>query len=251
PRAEGEERNEPVKVIRVAQELAILRGVSEDDIARVTTRNAYEFLGFNARELEKEAERVAYPIRNSLYINPTNACNNNCGFCARNRGYVVKGHDIRLDHDPSAEEMLAAMGDFSKYDEIVFCGFGEPTLRLKEILKVAKAVKESGHKVRLNTNGLGNLEYGRDITEDIRGLIDTVSVSLNTADPEQYEKLCNPRFGEKAYAGLCEFVKSCVARGIRTICTVVDMPEIDVEAARARAVELGAEFRVRSFTDAG
>lgn len=244
-------RNEPARVTRVAEELATLRGVSISDIARITTRNAHVFLGLPLAGLETEAEKIAYVIRNSLYLGITNQCNNNCAFCARNQGYVVKGHDIKLDHDPSSEEVLAAMGDFTAYDEVVFCGFGEPTLRLEVLKEVARAVKAKGQTVRLNTNGLGNLEHGRDIVPELVGLVDVVSVSLNTADPAQYRADCRPRFGKDAYPGLCDFVRSCVEHGLKTVCTVVAMPDIDVEAARKVAENLGADFRARSFVDAG
>lgn len=251
PRDERGKRNEPARVVRIAEELAALRGITLEDAARITTRNAREFLGLGKSSLEEEAGKIAYPIRNSLYIALTNACNSSCTFCARNTSWVVKGHDIRLDHDPSTEEVLAAMGDFSTYDEVVFCGFGEPTLRLDVLKEVARAVKEKGQAVRLNTNGLANLHYERDIVPELKGLVDTVSISLNTADPCQFHKLCNPRFGHSSYQGVCEFTKACVAAGLRTICSAVDMPGIDMEAARRKAEELGAEFRARSFVDAG
>ena len=143
------------------------------------------------------------------------------------------------------------MGDTSGYEEVVFCGFGEPTMRLEVLLDVARELKSRGTRVRLNTNGMANLYHERDIVPELEGLIDVISVSLNTADPCQYHRMCNPRFGHSSYPEICEFVKSCIAANIRTICTVVDMPEIDIEAARTRADDLGAEFRIRSFVDVG
>lgn len=252
PRPRAADRNEPAACARIAQELAALRGVSPADIARITTRNAREFLGLPPEEPEQTfAAAIAYPIRDALYLNLTDACTNSCVFCARNRSYVVKGHDLRLEREPEADEVIAALGDTARYSEVVFCGFGEPTMRLETLKAVASELKRRGKPVRLNTNGLANLHHGRDIAPELRGLVDTVSVSLNTADPAQYVALCRPRFGAAAYAGLCDFVKRCLACGIRTVCTVVDVPEVDVEAARERASKLGAEFRVRSHVDAG
>ncbi len=250
PRPRELDRNEPAQAVRIARKLAELRGVRLEDIARITTRNACDFLGLPAPEEMRES-KLAYPIRNSLYLNLTAQCNNNCVFCGRNRGYVVKGHDLALDHDPDAAEMIAAMGDVSAYDEVVFCGYGEPTMRLEVLKEVARYLKGRGQKVRLNTNGLADLQYGREVAPELVGLIDAVSISLNTADPAQYDALCRSRYGARAYPAMLAFARSCLKAGLRTVLTVVAMPDIDVEAARKVALEVGAEFRVRSFVDAG
>ncbi len=248
PKPKTVDRNEPQQVIRIAEELAQLRGVTTDDIARITTRNAYNFLNL---KLEEEGGEIAYPIRDSLYLNLTNQCTNNCTFCARNNGFIVKGHDISLKHEPEAGEVITAMGDISKYREVVFCGYGEPTMRLEVLLEVASYIKAKGKPVRLNTNGLANLFFERNIVPELAGCIDEVSISLNSADPEQYLKLCRSRYQEAAFPALLEFAGLCQKAGIATTLSVVAMPDIDVEAARRLAAELGVAFRARSFVDAG
>ncbi len=250
PRPKTVERNEPYLCIRIAEALSELRGVTLEDIARITTRNACGFFNLPLPE-EEDVSKIAYPIRDSLYLNLTTDCTNDCIFCARNQGYVVKGHDISLPREPEADEVIAAMGDFSEYKEVVFCGYGEPTMRLETLLEVAKYIKSKGKKVRLNTNGQANLYYKRNIVPELSAVIDTVSISLNSADKEQYQTLCCSRFGGAGYDAMLEFARESLKAGIKTILTVVDMPEIDVEAARDLAESIGTEFRVRSFVDAG
>ncbi len=241
-------RNVPSQGIRIAEELAVLRGVKTEDIARITTRNAYNFLNL---DLDDDVGKIAYPIRDSLYLNLTNQCTNDCSFCARNNEFVVKGHDISLNKEPNAEEVISAMGDFSKYKEVVFCGYGEPTMKLEVLLTVAKYVKSKGTPVRLNTNGLANLYFGRDIVSELAECVDEVSISLNSADPDEYLKICRSRFGKEAYPALLNFATLCRDAGIKTTLSVVEVPGIDVEAARRVAMDIGVEFKARSFVDAG
>lgn len=248
PRPKKSDRNTPDGVIRVAEELAVLRRVSPVDVARLTTRNACRLFGL---DLPHSDPAIAYRIRDSLYLALTVRCNNNCVFCARNDSFVVKGHDLKLAADPSADEVIRAMGDVRGYKEVVFCGFGEPTLRLDVLKAAAAEARRQGVPVRLNTNGLANLEHGRDITPELVGLVRTVSVSLNTANPGQYERLCRPRFGAAAYPAILDFVRRAVAAGLETVCTVVATPEIDVEAARRIAINLGASFRIREYNQVG
>ncbi|MHC4870449.1 MAG: YchF/TatD family DNA exonuclease [Planctomycetota bacterium] len=240
-------RNVPANVIHIAEKIAEIRGVSLADIARITTRNAREL--FNIKSLEES--KIAYVIRNSLYIALTNRCTNNCTFCARNKGYRVKGHDINIEKEPNAAEVIAAMGNTDKYEEVCFCGFGEPTIKLEVLKDVADELKKRGKKVRLNTNGQGSIYHKKDIVPELKGRVDTVSVSINTSVPSHYQELCHSEFGDDSFAGVCDFVKKAVQELPEVICTVVDMPGIDIDEARKLVDSLGAKFRVRSFVDVG
>ncbi len=236
-------RNEPSYVEHTARAIATIRGVTFEDIARITTVNARRAFGLGE---PAKGDNITYQIRDSLYLNITNRCTNRCGFCARDKSSFVKGHDMSLSREPSADELISAIGDVLPYDEIVFCGFGEPTLRLDVVKEVAAAVHEQGGRVRLNTNGQGSLVHARDITAELAGLIDEVSVSLDAHDEVTYNKICLPEF-PGSYDAVKEFIRACVGVISTVKATIVDMPEVDEDACRAIADELGAELRVRKY----
>lgn len=196
---------------------------------------------------------ITYVVKNGIYINLTNRCSNSCDFCIRQNGEGVYGSDsLWLEREPTVEEVIKDLAkyDLSKYEEVVFCGYGEPTERADDMLSVAKAVKgmEPIH-IRLNTNGHGNLIAGKDITPSFKGLIDTVSISLNCANAEDYVKVCHPEFGEKAYEGLLEFARLCKPYVKNVILSVVDttIPAKDIEKCKGLAESIGVTLRVRPF----
>ncbi|OQY18149.1 MAG: radical SAM protein, partial [Desulfobacteraceae bacterium 4572_35.1] len=172
-------RNEPAYVVKTAEQIAQIKQLSFSDIARITSVNANRLFGLGA---VSQGGKIAYLIRNSLYLNITNRCSNHCTFCAKLRDFNVKGHHLKLDHEPDFTEVIAAIGDPSQYDEVVFCGYGEPLLRLELVKEIAAWLKQRQVKVRINTDGQANLVYDRDITPELSGLIDEISISLNAPD---------------------------------------------------------------------
>jgi TatD DNase family protein len=237
-------RNEPAYLEYLVGEWSRLTGLSKEDIERITTHNAGRLFGLG---LSPEKAKVAYSIRDSLYLNITNRCTNNCYFCVRQQTVFVKGHNLKLDAEPSVDEIIKAVGDPSAYKEIVFCGYGEPTTRLDAVKDVARYLKSKGSKVRLVTNGHGDLINKKPIAAELSGLVDSVSVSLNTDDEKLYEKICKPEFGAAAHAAVLKFIKDCVAAGMRTEVTCLDLPEIDISACEKAARGLGAAFRQRDY----
>src|SRR5512135_3222890 len=140
-------RNEPAFVRHTAEMIAQVKGLTFDDIARITSFNAMQLFGIGT--IPKQGQ-IAYPIRNSLYLNITNRCSAACTFCVRYNTDFVKGHNLRLAEEPTAEAVIKEIGDPTSYDEIVFCGYGEPTLRLDVLKAVAGEVKRRGGRVRLD-----------------------------------------------------------------------------------------------------
>ncbi len=242
-------RNEPAYVVEVARAIARLKGLALEDVARVTTLNAKRAFGLPGAELEP---RIAYRIRDALYLNITNRCNLACRFCPKFTDFEVKGYYLRLHKEPDVEQIFQAVGQPEDYDEVVFCGYGEPTLRLEVVRVIAKRMKERGaKKVRLNTDGLANLVYGRNVLPELAGLIDAVSVSMNAADAQLYAQTCPSRFGEQAYPAVLDFIREAKKHIPEVIASVVAVPGLDLDACRARARELGVPLRIREYMNVG
>jgi TatD DNase family protein len=196
--------------------------------------------------------KIVYPIRNSLYLNLTNRCSNRCTFCWKNASFVVKGHDLELSREPDDRELLQAIGDPKRYDEVVFCGFGEPLLRLDLVKTVAAELKKKGAKIRIDTDGQANLVYGRNILPELKGLVDAVSVSLNAENAQKYHRLCRSPFGEKGFEGVLEFLREAKKFIPEVTATALTMPGVDLEACRRLAEEgLGVKFRPRAYDEVG
>jgi TatD DNase family protein len=163
----------------------------------------------------------------------------------------VKGHLLKLDKEPDYDEVIKSIGDPKKYDEVVFCGYGEPTLRLDLLKKVAQWLKERGITVRLNTNGEGNLIHKRNIVPELVGLVDIASISLNVDSSEKYDRICKSQFGEGVFYKVLDFLKECKKLLPKTIITVLDLPETDLERSGKIAEELGVELKMRHWDVVG
>ena len=209
---------------------------------------------------------ITYELGEKLYINLTNKCSNACDFCLRTAKANDLTHDdwksdrdlggveseLWLEREPTVEEAIESLKgrDLKGYEEIVFCGFGEPTERFDDCVEIAKWLKEQGLKVRLNTNGQANLINNRDVTPQMKGLFDVVSISLNNKNAEEYQQVCHSEFGEKAFDELISFGAKCAKLGIETVFSVVDLlPDDDIEKCREIAEQSGAKLRVREYIE--
>ncbi|MFA4859006.1 MAG: TatD family nuclease-associated radical SAM protein [Candidatus Margulisiibacteriota bacterium] len=198
-----------------------------------------------------------YKIGNALYLNITNRCTNQCTFCIRYISKIFNGaHPLWLTQEPTEEELLKEIGDPTQYDEIVFCGYGEPLIRLelvKSLCKKIAAARETGRsaarspKIRINTNGSANLFHQRNILPELDGLVDEMHISLNAENAQKYAAICRPTYGEKAYPALLEFAREAKNHIPAVTFSVVDLPDIDKAACQRIANELGIGFRVRPY----
>lgn len=199
------------------------------------------------------AMNIAYPFEGHLYINLTNRCTNKCKFCIRFTPSGVDGIDLWLEREPTVDEIKAALikAEFKNYDEIVFCGYGEPMLRWEVIVEVAEFIrKNSDAKIRINTNGHANRAAGKDVTPYLEGLIDAISISLNAKNAKEYNDICVCDYGEDGFYEMLDFAKKAKRYVPKVVLSVVDtISEKDIEACRKIAEETGVEYRVRVYSE--
>ena len=194
---------------------------------------------------------IVYDYFGGLYINLTNKCPNSCEFCIRNYTDSLGNADsLVLKEDPTVEEVKEELSrwDVNAYDEVVFCGYGEPTERLKDLLELARYIKAKyGKQIRINTNGLADLIWGEPTAPWLKGLIDAVSVSMNEADAEKYLALCHPRFGIQSYDAILKYIQDVQKYVPYVAASVVSgsLSQESIAICRAKADQLGIAFRVR------
>ena len=197
-------------------------------------------------------QQISYQIDNNLYLSITDRCTLECIFCPKTQGVLtVKGFDLTSDHRPTTEEIIDAIDDPGKYDEVVFCGFGEPTLRLNVLLEVARNIKARGGRVRVNTDGLSNLVHKNNTLPELGSCVDALSVSLNAQNREVYELHCKPNL-PGSYAAMLTFLKHApeYIEDV-TASAIAGLEGVDIPACEIIAQDLGVKFRRRVLDRVG
>ena len=195
---------------------------------------------------------ITYTVGDSLYVNTTNRCSNSCDFCVRSHGEALYG-DLWIDHEPTKEEILADIEkrEPEKFPELVFCGYGEPTERQDDIVWVMRELKKKHPhlKIRINTNGQADLINKRDTTPELEGLVDTLSISLNCANAESYQKVCHSEFGEAAFDALIDYARRAKKYVPKVVFSVVrgSIPDSDIDICQKIADDAGVTLRVREM----
>ena len=227
-------------------------GNKEKAVEQKSQKNARKNNNEQPKKEENRKDTYLYALDGNLYVNLTNKCSNGCDFCVRNERSSYFGNYLWIRHgDPTAEKVISVakgMGDLSKYKEVVFCGFGEPTYKMSEMIALCDFFHEKGLSTRLNTNGQGEMINKRDITEEMKGKIDFVNVSLNASCAEKYQKICRSQYGENGFGAMLEFAKHCKKAGIPVRFSIVDcIGEEEVEACKRLAGSMGIPLHVRKY----
>ncbi|MBQ9729132.1 MAG: radical SAM protein [Clostridia bacterium] len=210
----------------------------------------------NNRRQEKNDENrkdtYLYALDGKLYVNLTNKCSNGCDFCVRNERTSYYGNYLWIRHgDPTVEKVMSAangFGDLKRFKEAVFCGFGEPTYKIAEMVALCDFFHAKGLSTRLNTNGQGNLINKRDVVPELKDKIDFVNVSLNASCVEKYQPICRSQFGASGFESMIEFAKSCKKNDIACRFSIVDcIGEEEVEACKKLAESLKIPLHIRKY----
>lgn len=204
--------------------------------------------------MKSQYENILYVYSGKVYLNITNKCPCACTFCIRSKKDAIgNATSLWLNHNPSFEEVKQAIDDFdfSGIDEITFCGYGEPTNAFDVLIQTAQYIRnELKIKIRVNTNGLGNLVNGRDITKELCDNVDFVSISLNCSNKEDYLKTVRPVFGIESYDAMLDFAKKCKSHTDNVMLSVVDViGNEEIEKCQKIADDLGITLRVRVYSD--
>jgi TatD family-associated radical SAM protein len=203
--------------------------------------------------LSAEKPRTVYWLENKLYLNITNQCSNCCFFCIKRYKRGVGGFNLKLTEKPNIDQITGELKEvlcMRNWAEVVFCGFGEPTVRLDVVLAVARWIRMHYGRpleIRVNTNGHGYvLNPGRDVAKELKAAgVDKVSVSLNAESKETYEEICKPTF-PGAYEAVLSFVQKAKFN-LEVEVTAIRMPEVDLVKTKDVADDLGVNFRVREY----
>jgi len=194
---------------------------------------------------------IVYRYGSRYYINMTNRCPCKCTFCVRNETPGLGSAEcLWLDKEPTVDEVkseLLAL-DLSGTEEIVFCGYGEPTERFDDLKEIAAFIHSDLHKrVRLDTNGLGCLINGRNIVPELKGLVDSVSISLNAKDADEYLEVTKSKYGIDSYKAVLEFIEGCrsTVDGVTVSIVGGSIPQASEEECARIANRMNVAFRVR------
>jgi len=201
--------------------------------------------------ITKKTPSIVYWLGNKLCLNITNRCSNDCYYCFRRYKNGIGDFNLKLLREPSQKEIIKQLKEVinrKHWNEIVFCGFGEPTARLDCLLEITRWIKKHfGTAVRIDTNGHGHLlNPGRDVIKELKDAgVDKISVSLNAHDEATYIEVCKPQF-EKAFENVLKFIEKA-GREFDTEITTITIPEVDIQKVRKIAEKMGVKFRIRQY----
>ena len=192
----------------------------------------------------------SYKYGGNLYLNITNRCMMACPYCIKYKWTgKFRGHSLKLKKEPTVQQVIDSIGDPTKYGEIIFCGYGDALIRLNEVIGISKWLKSKNVRIRINTAGLANRYYNKNILPQLKGLTDVISISLNGTNPQEHNKLNNPMFNEESFDEILNFAKLAKEYIPTVVITAVELPGLDISKIKEIAKTIGVLFRSRPYLD--
>ncbi len=192
----------------------------------------------------------SYKYAGNLYLNITNRCMMACPYCIKHKWEnKFRGNSLKLDREPTVKEVIDSIGDPSKYGEIIFCGYGDALIRLPEVIEISKWLKSKNIRVRINTAGLANRYYKKNILPELKDLVDVISISLNGTNPKEHNEINRPMFKEESFDEIINFAKTAKEFIPTVVITAVELPGLDVSKVKDIAKSAGVLFRSRPYLD--
>jgi TatD DNase family protein len=171
-----------------------------------------------------------------------------CPYCIKHKwGNKFKGNNLKLEKEPSYSEVIREIYDPKKYNEVVFCGYGDALVNVEAVKEISKWIKENGGKVRVNTAGLANRYHGKNVLLELKEFVNSISISLNGSNPKEHAKLNNPLFNEESFDEIVNFAKESKKFIREVVITAIKFPGFDVSKIKKIAVEIGVQFRARPY----
>jgi TatD DNase family protein len=193
---------------------------------------------------------VSYVYGSNLYLNITNRCMMACPYCIKNKwDNEFMGNNLKLENEPPYEEVIKAIKDPKKYKEVIFCGYGDALVNIEAVKKISKWIKDNGGRVRINTAGLANRYYGRNILPELKGIVDVISISLNGSNPKEHNELNHPMFNEESFDEVIKFADEAKNYISEVVITAVEFPGFDISKIEEIAKKVGVQFRSRPYLD--
>ncbi len=244
PQARRGGRNEPAFLKDSLNVILKEISVTEDDLRRSLALNSKKIFGVGTIKAEP---KYLYKYKDGLYVNLTNKCSNKCYFCSSLVSDYFAGHNLRLKREPKVGEVLKAIEREKGFNQITFCGMGEPFFRFKELKEIARVLKSKGYRVRIITNGCGNLISKRNILPELKGCIDSISISLNVEDKNKYNSFCKPDFGDDTFDKVIDFIRESKKHIPWVEVSFLDIDGFLLEKANKITEDLDVKCRVRSY----
>jgi len=191
---------------------------------------------------------ISYVYRSNLYLNITNRCMMSCPYCIKRKwDNKFRGTNLKLDVEPSYKEVITAIKDPKNYGEVIFCGYGDCLVNIGAVKKISRWIKDNGGKVRVNTSGLANRYYGRNVLPELKGLVDIISISLNGSSPKEHNEINKPMFGEESFDEVVKFAKEARNYISKVVVTAVESLGFDTSKVEKISREIGVQFRIRPY----